>query len=335
MAAAQTREQSGDRSRDREIGEHVAELLGALDEQAGTEARETAEELVRSLVDFYGAGLGRALTLLAEAPGAADPVRVLADDELVGGLLILHDLHPDDTMTRVRRALDEVRPYLGSHAGDVDILSLDGETLSLALRGSCDGCPSSAQTVRWTIEEALARLAPEVGTVEVAGIPEPGDQPAAGPGQLLQIGPRPPDAPGAPALPVESEAEEAEWHELAAPAPAREGETAVRDVAGVPVVLIRPVGGGLVAYRDLCPACGERLGGGRLETVPGGSGDGDGGTALLRCVRSGCGAAYDVRHAGRAVDGGSAHLEPVPLLERDRVVRVAVPRRPVATGARP
>ncbi|MEU6062664.1 NifU family protein [Streptomyces sp. NPDC047097] len=329
MAAAHTREQ--------EIGEHVAELLGALDEQAGTEARETAEELVRSLVDFYGAGLGRALTLLAEAPGAADPVRVLADDELVGGLLVLHDLHPDDTMTRVRRALDEVRPYLGSHAGDVDILSLDGETLSLALRGSCDGCPSSAQTVRWTIEEALARLAPEVGTVEVAGIPEAGGQPAGGPGQLLQIGPRPPDPPGAP---VETAADEAEWHELAAPAPAREGETAVRDVAGVPVVLIRPVGGGLVAYRDLCPACGERLGGGRLETVPGGGpgdghGGGDGGTALLRCVRAGCGAAYDVRHAGRAADGGTAHLEPVPLLERDRVVRVAVPRRPVATGARP
>ncbi|MCS0639506.1 NifU family protein [Streptomyces sp. LP05-1] len=326
-------------SREQRIGEHVAELLGALDEAAGAEARDTAEELVRSLVDFYGAGIERAVRLLGDAPREADPVRVLADDELVGGLLVLHDLHPDDTLTRVRRALDEVRPYLGSHAGDVDITGLEGETLSLALRGSCDGCPSSAQTVRWTIEEAVARLAPEIATVEVDGVPEQGPSPDREP-QLLQIMSGPPgeghpvtaggpgDA-GATAVTGATE-EEAEWHELAAPAPVRDGETALRDVAGVPVLLIR-LPGGLYAYRDHCPACGARLGAGRLEQADG--------TALLRCP--GCPAAYDVRHAGRGVAGGHgdpgapAHLEPVPLLEKDHVVRVALPRARVPAGARP
>ena len=48
-------------------------------------------------------------------------MRRLADDEVVGNLLVLHDLHPDDVDTRVQRALEQVRPYLGSHAGGVSL----------------------------------------------------------------------------------------------------------------------------------------------------------------------------------------------------------------------
>ena len=46
---------------------------------------------------------------------------------------MLHDLHPLDVDTRIQRALDKVRPYLGSHAGGVTYLGVTGE-----------GWPSSA-----------------------------------------------------------------------------------------------------------------------------------------------------------------------------------------------
>ena len=52
-------------------------------------------------------------------------MRRLADDELVGSLLVLHDLHPDDVTVRVQAALDRVRPYLGSHAGGVTLTGVD------------------------------------------------------------------------------------------------------------------------------------------------------------------------------------------------------------------
>ncbi|MBK5996232.1 NifU family protein, partial [Streptomyces sp. MBT58] len=179
-------------------GARIGELLDRLGREAGPQARETADELVRSVVEFYGEGLARTVRLLRAAPAGSDPLAVLTADELVGDLLILHDLHPEDTMTRVGRALDKVRPYLGSHAGDVDVAGLDteapeGPVLRLRLRGSCDGCPSSTQTVRWTIEEAVARLAPEIAHIEVEGVPQ---EPAAAGQPLLQIQPRPPaDAP--------------------------------------------------------------------------------------------------------------------------------------------
>ncbi|GAB2917596.1 NifU family protein [Streptomyces sp. NPDC007117] len=289
-------------------GAHIGELLDRLGREAGPRARETADELVRGVVEFYGEGLARTVRLLRSAPPGSDPLAVLTADELVGDLLILHDLHPDDTMTRVGRALDKVRPYLGSHAGDVEVAGLDpdaaeGPTLRLRLRGSCDGCPSSTQTVRWTIEEAVARLAPEIAHIEVEGVTEaaPAEQP------LLQIQPRPPD--GAPAPPTPSAAPEPpHWHTLAAPAlPAHDRTTRVADIDGNALLLVR-LPGNLYAYRDRCPGCGADL-----RTAPL---DGE----FLRCAT--CAARFDVRHAGR---GEGAHLEPLPLLEEDGAVRVALP----------
>jgi Fe-S cluster biogenesis protein NfuA len=112
-------------------------------------------------------------------------VAKLADDDLVGSLLILHELHPYSTEERVGRALDQVRPYLGSHAGGVELLGLGADgVVRLSLRGSCDGCPSSAVTVKLAIERAILDAAPEVRGVEVENLKsEP---------KLLQIQTRPP-----------------------------------------------------------------------------------------------------------------------------------------------
>jgi hypothetical protein len=38
-----------------------------------------------------------------------------------------------------------------------------------------------------------------------------------------------------------------------------------------------------------------------------------------------CGARYDVARAGAGLDGGVAHLDPLPLLADSQGVRVAVP----------
>ncbi len=102
---------------------------------------------------------------------------------MVGNLLVLHDLHPDDVLTRVQAALDRVRPYLGSHAGGVSLLGVDADGVAhLRLEGSCDGCASSALTVKSAIEDAILVAAPDVVAVEAEGMVEPG--PA-----LLQIQP--------------------------------------------------------------------------------------------------------------------------------------------------
>jgi Fe-S cluster biogenesis protein NfuA len=130
-------------------------------------ARAHTRLIVQSLLELHGAGLERVLEHLAAAGGAGLAlIDSLARDELVESLLLLYGLHPLDVETRVRQALDHVRPYLRSQAGDVELLALAGGVVRLRLLGSRHGrVPSS--TLRRAVEEAVYRKAPDVTAIEV------------------------------------------------------------------------------------------------------------------------------------------------------------------------
>ncbi len=125
--------------------------------------REVATELVQALVDMYGEGLARIVT--------SDTLPV--DDEIVSHLLLLHGLHPVPLHERVTGALDEVRPYLLTHGGGVELLGIDDGVVRLRLEGTCNGCPSSALTLKSAVEEAITRAAPDVERIEAEGVAEP------------------------------------------------------------------------------------------------------------------------------------------------------------------
>ena len=176
-----------------DVGEKVEALLAQLRQQGGPAAEAVGDELVRALVEFYGAGLEHIAELLAGAE--PELLRKLAEDPLVESQLILHGLHPLTVDERIEQALDRVRPFLGSHAGGVAYLGLDADGVAhLRLDGSCNGCASSSVTVKLTIEQAVLAAVPEVERIEVADL-------EATPG-LLQIGLRPPPGPCLTEIPV-------------------------------------------------------------------------------------------------------------------------------------
>lgn len=49
-----------------------------------------------------------------------------------------------------------IRPYLNSHNGDISIVNLKGDTLTVKYTGACSGCPSSDFTTKFMIEDQLA-----------------------------------------------------------------------------------------------------------------------------------------------------------------------------------
>jgi Fe-S cluster biogenesis protein NfuA len=279
-------------TRVRRVGDRIEEILGLLRSGDATGAA-AAEELVGLLVGLYGDGLGHIVATLRDAgPAGAELLAEMTEDPLVESLLLLHDLHPLDVDTRIQRALDRVRPYLGSHAGGVEYLGLTEQgTARLRLEGSCHGCPSSTVTVRLAIEDAVKDAAPEVGEVAVEGMTDP---PPASP-VLLQIGQRPADS-------------QVGWVTLPdiGPPSARP----VTASAGGMTVLVCAVRGTLYAYRDACAVCGSSMADGQLDRE------------VLTCS---CGSRYDVRAAGRGVADPAVHLEPLPLLSDSQGVRVAVP----------
>lgn len=152
----------------RERVARVERLLEDVDAMADPAARDTATELVQALLDLYGEGLGRIVSRVA-ARDDGELATAFAHDELVSHLLILHGLHPQPLEQRVREALDEVRPYLEQHGGDVELLGIDGGVAQLRLQGTCHGCPSSTATLRSAIEQAIHKTAPDIERIEAEG----------------------------------------------------------------------------------------------------------------------------------------------------------------------
>jgi Fe-S cluster biogenesis protein NfuA len=178
-----------------EVGERLERLLEELRSLEPT-ARQRAEEAVRLVTELYGAGLSTILEIIVEAEDAPLLDRVVSD-QLVGNLLVLHGLHPFDLPTRIGAALDKVRPYLGSHGGDVEVLDVDAEAGMIVIRllGSCDGCPSSSVTLKLAVEDAIRAAAPEIAHIVVDGFLDAGPH---DPGTE----PEPPPVPVVPPTPV-------------------------------------------------------------------------------------------------------------------------------------
>ncbi|MGQ9865540.1 MAG: NifU family protein [Pseudanabaenaceae cyanobacterium] len=70
------------------------------------------------------------------------------------------------TRENVETVLDELRPYLMSDGGNVELVDIDGPVVKLRLQGACGSCPSSTMTLRMGIERKLRESIPDIGDVE-------------------------------------------------------------------------------------------------------------------------------------------------------------------------
>ena len=295
----------------RTAGDRIQTLLDASS-AAGPVTRERAELLVGEVTDLYGAALQRIMQLLADHP---ELIEQLTDDDLIASLLLVHGLHPHDARRRIEDALDKVRPYLGSHGGDVAVLSVadgpGGAAVRLQFAGSCKSCPSSAVTLELTVEDAIRAAAPEVSTIEVvAAESKTGVIPVD---SLLSRVHRDGRAASA-------------WHPVPELTDLTHAEVGGFRVAGEMLLACR-LGENVFVYHDRCGRCADSLAGAALHRRIGSA------DPVLRCPR--CHAHFDVVHAGICVDDNAAaaeHLEPVPVLVRDGVLSVAMEVTPTAAG---
>jgi Fe-S cluster biogenesis protein NfuA/nitrite reductase/ring-hydroxylating ferredoxin subunit len=288
---------------DQGLQERVARmetLLGEIESLTDPNARSKAAEMAQVLLELYGEGLARMMEVVAQGAEGERAFKVFAEDELISHLLLLHGLHPLDVEARVIRALEEVRPYLQSHGGNVELLGIEEGVARVRMEGSCDGCPSSAVTLKLAIEEAVLKAAPDLEGIEAEGVTEAPPKP---PAPTLVAGPtlrrkekKRPEEDGAP------------WTVVGGLPQLSGGGTLLKEISGEPVLFLK-LGDDFYAYRHLCPGCGVSLEEGRFEG------------AELSCPE--CGRSYDVRRAGRCLDDPQLHLEPIPLL----VSEVAVEER--------
>lgn len=161
----------------------IDELLDGLQQMPGPTA-ESAVEAVALLTEVYGEGLARVLSWVGHGV-----LYRCAEDQLVRHLMVLHDLHPDSVEQRVRRVLDDIRPQLEAHGGQLELAGIvDGVArIRIAGGGGCGG-GIPADDLAQAVTDSVLALAPELATVEA--IPgEPASQQVVIPVEALLHGP--------------------------------------------------------------------------------------------------------------------------------------------------
>ncbi len=74
---------------------------------------------------------------------------------------------------KVERILDELRPMLGMHQGDVRLLDIDeDQVVKLEFLGSCATCSIADVTLNQGLKEAILIQCPEINDVVVTNMPD-------------------------------------------------------------------------------------------------------------------------------------------------------------------
>ncbi|KOV97743.1 nitrogen fixation protein NifU [Streptomyces sp. NRRL B-1140] len=158
-------EAAGARLADPDVEARLARLdqaLESLEAVAGPTTR-SATEAVALLTEVYGEALARVLDQADEALAER-----LADDELLGHLMVLHDIHPEPAERRAARAVERLRPAVQERGGDVEWAGVEGQVARVRLtKGGCgSGCGSGGSEVTDVVRAAVLAAAPELTAVE-------------------------------------------------------------------------------------------------------------------------------------------------------------------------
>ncbi|NDJ23659.1 Rieske 2Fe-2S domain-containing protein [Nostoc sp. B(2019)] len=129
--------------------------------------RCVAVGLKRSIEALHKEALTRLIKSLKQESMSA--LRHAVDDEVVYAVLLYHELvkSPQPSLTqRVQTALEEVRPGLKSHNGDVELVVIRlPDTVEVRLIGTCSNCAASTLTLSQGIEQAIKKHCPEITKV--------------------------------------------------------------------------------------------------------------------------------------------------------------------------
>ncbi|MFF7486911.1 NifU family protein [Streptomyces luteogriseus] len=152
---------------DADVEARLVRLDQALDslESAPGPTTRTATEAVALLTEVYGEALARVLDRADEQLAER-----LAEDELLGHLLVLHDIHPEPAERRAARAVERLRPAVQERGGDVEWAGVEGQVARVRLTtggGGCgSGCGGGGDEVTDAVRAAVLAAAPELTSVE-------------------------------------------------------------------------------------------------------------------------------------------------------------------------
>jgi hypothetical protein len=148
----------------REHNDRIARLLADAEAACGPVAWPRVESAITALVELYGEGISRMLARarqVARSSGELD--ELIADDEIVSSLLLLHDLHPVPVEERIAGALARLREE-APRTTALRLVTIEGGVAKLrAAEPNTGGRLPATHDVARSIE----RVAPELAGIEI------------------------------------------------------------------------------------------------------------------------------------------------------------------------
>ena len=71
----------------------------------------------------------------------------------------------EETKSNVVKALDEIRPFLQSDGGDITLVSIEDNIVTVRLEGNCIGCSVNQMTLKSGVEMTIKKYAPQIEEV--------------------------------------------------------------------------------------------------------------------------------------------------------------------------
>lgn len=62
---------------------------------------------------------------------------------------------------KIKEAIEDIRPYLQSHGGDVEFVSYEDGVVNVKLQGACHGCAGAQMTLKNGIQRVLQEQFPD------------------------------------------------------------------------------------------------------------------------------------------------------------------------------
>jgi nitrite reductase/ring-hydroxylating ferredoxin subunit/Fe-S cluster biogenesis protein NfuA len=149
------------------LAERVDQALASI-KGLPEDARTKAMELKKAIETFHEYALRKLVRTFRETETGTELLLKAVEDPAVYALLSMHGIIKQDLFTRVAAVLEEVRPYIRSHGGDVELVKVEGATVYVRLQGACSGCSMSALTLKKGVEEAVKARIPEIESVLMA-----------------------------------------------------------------------------------------------------------------------------------------------------------------------
>jgi Fe-S cluster biogenesis protein NfuA len=152
----------------------LGELVSRFEEMADSPQKTAARELVQQLMEVHSQGLERLMEIVFESKESGGAlIDRLGKDEVAGGLLLIHSLHPDGFEMRVQTAVERMRSRLRKLSCTIELLGVDEGAVRVRVTKGGHSCGSSTSELRAVVENGIYEFAPDLSSLDISGLEEP------------------------------------------------------------------------------------------------------------------------------------------------------------------